>query len=238
MRGRIVGCGMSESEDAAFALLMGELGAAAKAALIGPLKADGATEEAALKACEKIAGSLAVYQAMTNGGHDPFNEIGRVREALARLESELSSLSIAADGLLLDALSDAGKPGLFPRRGLVLPYKQFRDALPAILEALPARPTKKGGHDSRLHRALRGACMAWWSATGRLPPATKAEDGAKAAALYRFVARHAGAQAVSLDTWVRVLKGLRPPHPFSALAEIAPEVFPQARRPSRRRRER
>jgi hypothetical protein len=197
------------NEDDKFERLTLELKAAAETELLEALVRDGATPESAREACESIAGSLAIFRMMKDGGHDPFDEIGRVRELLVALNAELSGLTVAADGLMQDDLVSVDEsPRLYPRRldSPIMAMELFRRKLPTIIKRLSKRPTKKGGHDSRLSYMLSSVCMAWHEATGRLPSATKSDDPEKTALLYRFCCAHADQPALSLDMWVRVLR--------------------------------
>jgi hypothetical protein len=209
-------------EDDKYERLTLELRAAAEAELFEALVRDGATPESAREACESIAGSLAIFRMMKDGGHDPFAEIGRVRELLVALNTELRALTVAADGLMQDEINFNESKLTNRRRSdlTIMAFELFRRRLPTIIERLPQRPTKKGGHDSRLSYMLTSVCMAWWSATGRLPSATKSEDPQKTAPLYRFCCAHADQPALSIDMWARVLRNSPGPSSVRKIAAI------------------
>jgi hypothetical protein len=211
------------NEDDKFECLTLEIRAAAEAELFEALVRDGATPESAREACESIAGSLAIFRMMKDGGHDPFDEIGRVRVLLVELNTELSALTVAGDSMLQDAISLNESPPLNRLRPdrPIMAFELFRRKLPTIIKLLPQRPTKKGGHDSRLSFMLSSVCMAWWRATGRLPSATKSEDLQKTSPLYRFCCAHADQPALSIDMWARVLRNS--PGPSSVRKLAAPQ---------------
>lgn len=210
------------NEDEKYERLTLELRAAAEAELFEALVRDGATTESAREACESIAGSLSIFRMMKDGGHDPFDEIGRVRELLVELNTELSALTMAADGLMQDAINFNESKLTNRRRSdlTIMAFELFRRRLRTIIERLPQRPTKKGGHDSRLSFMLSSVCMAWWRATGRLPSATKSEDLQKTAPLYRFCCAHADQPALSIDMWARVLRNSPGPSSVRKLAVL------------------
>lgn len=191
---------MTDGEKAQrLAQLCGDLRARVEADLAQPLITAGATPDAAAEACVEIAATLGLFLIQRDCGEYPFDEIGRVRAALAKLEAELSSLSIEAEGWLCWRLGNHGWQTL----------ERFHHALPVITKLLPAQPSSKGGHDHRLRRAVQEAAMAWKTATGRLPPTTKTAEGEGTAPLLAFLQRSLGNDLLSADSFRRAIKTLK-----------------------------
>lgn len=203
-----------DEENQKYASLCGDLRAAAKADLMVPLKDAGATPEAALKACEDIAVTVALCLMEKDGDHRFFDEIGQVRKTLAELEGKLRRLSPTAAGILQDRIWDEEEKTseLYSAAWLEImlehdtwqTFQRFREALPKIVESLPTTPPRKGGHDDRIHRAVRSAMLDWWKATGRLPPATKTAAGEGTAPLFVFLQRQLTTPGISPDSFRRV----------------------------------
>lgn len=191
------------------ARLSGDLRHAAEGELMAILEKDGATEEGATKACEEIASHLAMLRIWRESDRNSLDQIGLVRELLEKLDESLRSLTPESEGLLQHYFWPDNRSQLPVRHDNWKFFQQLSAALPMLVEKLPTRPPKKGGHDARLHWAVRSACLSWKSATGRLPSATKSEDSNRTAPLYRFFARHADQEAFSVDTWARVLKSIK-----------------------------
>ena len=212
---------MSVSEEnQKYARLCSDLRAAAEAALMAPLKNAGATPEAASEACVTIAESVALFRIQKDGDHQFLDEIGRVRKTLAELEGKLRRLSLAAKVIMQDYIWDEEEKTseLFSAAWLEIKLKhdtwqtfqRFRDALPKIVESLPPKPPRKGGHDDRKHRAVSSAIRDWWKATGRLPPATKTAAGEGTAPLFVFLQRQLATDGISPDSFRRVILELKP----------------------------
>lgn len=208
-----------DEENQKYARLCSDLRAAAEADLLAPLKDAGATPEAALKACADIAVTVALCCMEMCGDYRFFDEIGQVKKTLVELEGKLSRLSLAAKGIMQDRIWDEEEKAseLFSAAWLEIKLKhdtwqtfqRFRDALPKIVESLPPKPPRKGGHDDRKHRAVHSAILYWWKATGRLPPATKTAAGEGTAPLLVFLQRQLGTPGNSPDSFRRVIQELK-----------------------------
>jgi hypothetical protein len=203
-----------DEENQKYARLCSEVRAAAEADLLAPLKDAGATPEAALKACADIAVTVALCCMEKDSDHRFFDEIGEVRKTLAELEGMLSRLSLAAKLIMQDRIWDEEEKTseLYSAAWLEImlkhdtwqTFQRFRDALPKIVESLPTTPPRKGGHDDRIHRAVSSAMLNWWTATGRLPPATKTAAGEGTAPLFVFLQRQLKTPGISPDSFRRV----------------------------------
>jgi hypothetical protein len=195
------------------AQLSGELRDVASRELMAALRKDGATEKEATQACEEIASYLAAIRMWRESDRTSFDQVGLVRELLTKLQQSLNSLTPESEGMLqhyLSAEHGAQVPETEDYRRKNWEYfNRLTSAIPTLVELLPPRPPRKGGHDAPLHWAAQRACLSWRRATGRWPPATKSEDSSKTASLYQFLTRHSGREGFSLDTWARIVRGIK-----------------------------
>jgi hypothetical protein len=198
---------MTDGEEAqSLARVCGDLRKRAKSDLDRALREAGASPDSSEEACTEIAAILGIFLIESAAGRKPLDEIGRVRDALEKLEAELSSLSMQADGWLCWRLGNKGWQTL----------QRFRDALPIIVALLPARPTKKGRHDGRLQLAVQSAAVAWKAATGRFPATTKTAAGEGTSPLLAFLQRELGNDLLSADSFRRAMKKLKDASPLQS----------------------